>query len=450
MKKILAAAAALALFGMLPAGAKENVLVNGIYYNTDETAKTAEVAHGSDGYYTGDVTIPSAVTIDGVNFTVNAIATKAFDGCTGLSSVVLPKTIKTVGNYAFQSCTALKEFTIPGSMEATGAYTLYKCSGITKITVEEGVKKIDTGAFFLCSSLTDITLPESLEIIESSTFTGDNALKEIRIPDGVKTIGLAFADCRGLETVYIGKGITDLKRQPFDGCSNLKNFIVDPANPAFASVDGVIYSKDLTVVVACPRSRTEFTFPEAVTEVGYHAFDKCSIAKISWNKNLKIIGEAGFRSCSSLENLELPEQLEVLGKYAFIECHGLDSVLIQNKVKEIGASAFNGRYIQKIKCTAMVPPACDQSGFSGKVPRNATLCVPSGTKEAYANASGWKNFTDIVDDLAGINEIDGEEVPVSAVYDLSGRNVNFSEDLDNLPSGIYIVRKGNNVYKIRK
>ncbi len=79
---------------------------------------------------------------------------------------------------------------------------------------------------------------------------------------------------------------------------------------------------------------------------------------------------------------------------------------------------------------------------------SVTLYVPKGCREAYATAPGWKNFTTILEDVSGIDEIyrDPGEPDHSEIYNLNGAKV--SESTDNLAPGIYIVRQGSNVKKI--
>lgn len=51
--------------------------IDGIYYNLDETNKTAEVAEGP-GYYSGDIIIPEKVNYSGVEYSVTSIGVETF------------------------------------------------------------------------------------------------------------------------------------------------------------------------------------------------------------------------------------------------------------------------------------------------------------------------------------------------------------------------------------
>ena len=75
---------------------------NGIKYNiTDTTNKKVEVSTNTN--FTGVANIPQSVIYNGQNYTVTSIAYGAFMGCTGLTSVIIPKReINWIDNYILQ------------------------------------------------------------------------------------------------------------------------------------------------------------------------------------------------------------------------------------------------------------------------------------------------------------------------------------------------------------
>ena len=89
--------------------------VNGIYYNiTDEANKTVEVTYkgyASDEYtneYTGNVEIPESVTYNVKTYSVTKINWAAFINCSGLTRIIIPRTITVIESQAFENCYALK------------------------------------------------------------------------------------------------------------------------------------------------------------------------------------------------------------------------------------------------------------------------------------------------------------------------------------------------------
>ena len=70
--------------------------VDGFYFSvTDQSGPFVSVVSG-DVKYSGDLTIPNTVTYEGTTYTVNEIGSNAFEGCVGLTSIVINDHIKTI------------------------------------------------------------------------------------------------------------------------------------------------------------------------------------------------------------------------------------------------------------------------------------------------------------------------------------------------------------------
>ena len=82
--------------------------VDGIYYNLISKIKTAEVTNStgdsSAESYSGSITIPSTIIVDGTEYTVTSIAKYAFYHCSRLTTVNIPSSVTSIGDYAFYNC----------------------------------------------------------------------------------------------------------------------------------------------------------------------------------------------------------------------------------------------------------------------------------------------------------------------------------------------------------
>ena len=87
-----------------------------LYYNiTSNVAPyTVEVTSGID--YSGDITIPSSVTYNGITYAVTRIGSAAFQDCFSLTSVIIPNSVTSIESQAFYYCSSLTSITIPNSV----------------------------------------------------------------------------------------------------------------------------------------------------------------------------------------------------------------------------------------------------------------------------------------------------------------------------------------------
>lgn len=135
----------------------------------------------------------------------------------------------------------------------------------------------------------------------------------------------------------------------FSGCLYLESIEVDPDNTAYASIDGVLYTKDLSVLMQCPAGKSgEFSIPDSVTIIGDYAFYGCDyLTSIIIPDSVTIIGDDAFSQCYKLTSVTIPNSVAVIGDYAFYGCTSLEELTIPDSVTRIGDRAFS--YCESLK-----------------------------------------------------------------------------------------------------
>ena len=297
---------------------------------------------------------------------VTGVGSDAFAYCYNVEEIVLPDTVTALGKECFSCCRALDSVTIPGSVETWGSGVFFGCENLTEIILQEGVYAIGEDAFGQCYALKSVTIPgwvgeigesafsncsaleevilqEGVKSIGSHAFSFCSALKELTLPDSLSTIGArAFTGCDMLTTVTVPKGISFIAGPPFQGCSSLREILVAERNPAYCSVDGVLFSKDRTLLVQYPAARQgAYVIPETVTALGDSAFFECSgLTSLTIPGSVTVIPMLACYNCENMTELNLLEGTRIIEEDAFLHADGLTQVVIPASVTQIGVTAF--------------------------------------------------------------------------------------------------------------
>ena len=316
-----------------------------------------------------------------------------------ITDLVIPNSVTTIGRYSFYQCSSLTSVTIPNGVTNIGDYAFYGCSGLTSVAISDGLTSIGSYAFSQCSGLTSVAIPDGVTSIGSFAFSQCSGLLSIAIPDGVKNIEeYTFRLCSSLTSITIPSSVTSIGAYAFYGCSSLTSVTIP---------DGVINIEERTFSDC--SGLTSVAIPNSVKSIGNNAFSSCSaLTSIAIPNSVTSIGESAFYNCYNLETLKLPDQLQIIKKAALKWCSSLKSLTIPAAVEYIYSEAFSGcNALESIKALPENPPFLYDNSFSDY---SIPLLVPDGCKEAYQNAQGWKNFTNISDNKYQLTYlVDGEE-----------------------------------------
>ena len=375
--------------------------VSGIYYKIiSSTDKTVEVTYKNTSYnsYSGSIIIPATTVYkpiyssSGTTYKVISIGNDAFRGCSELTSVTIPSSVKSIGSdafygctgltapvfnssifaylprnfsgeysipegikqivgSAFSGCTGLTSITIPSSVTSIGDDAFSGCTGLTapvfnssifaylpqnfsgEYSISEGIKQIARSAFYGCSGLTSVTIPSSVTSIGDLAFYGCSGLTSATIPSSVTSIGsYAFSGCSGLTSISIPSSVTSIGSYAFRGCTGLTSITI-PSSVTSIGSDAFSGCSGLTSI----------SIPSSVTSIGSSAFHNCrGLTSISIPSSVTSIGSDAFSGCSGLTSISIPSSVTSIGSYAFVGCSGLTSVTIPSSVTSIGEYAFYG------------------------------------------------------------------------------------------------------------
>lgn len=196
--------------------------------------------------------------------------------------------------------------------------------------------------------ITSLTIKEGVKGIMNNAFAGETKLKSVTLPQSLEKIGeYAFADT-GITKIYIPEKVDYISSIQFNS-SIITEYTVSENNPYYKSVDGVIYSKDGSVLVAFPNGRYEdsnysYTMPDIVTEIGEFAFYASPVKTFIVADSVTKISKSAFMGAMNLERITLGKNVREIYDSAFLACDSLKNIYISSAVTYLGYYAFGFIY----------------------------------------------------------------------------------------------------------
>lgn len=300
-------------------GWRENIRKKTVYPFTFEVYDESEASViRIDKNAKGEITVPAKV--DGVPVTeIHTAGAYEFvpDGCPNVTKITLPDSITGINYCAFSGFTKLEEISIPAGVEYIGWRAFENCAALRKITLPEGLEEIGEEAFLNCTSLEEFNIPSSVVSINGSAFDNtafynnafnreDGALYrdgvliaaegisgKFSVKEGTRLIAMdSFRDCDNLYQLTLPASLRYISADSsvaFDALIGLERIKVNKANPYYtADRQGVLYSKDKTVLVAYPRGSVmlSYSVPEGVEYIEDSIENDC-LTQIFLPKSIK-------------------------------------------------------------------------------------------------------------------------------------------------------------------
>lgn len=284
-----------------------------------EEEKTCQIGLGVTDYNSstipdgtiGKITIPGTVN----GYTVTTIGWGAFMGCSDITNVVIPNTIRKIQPQAFRE-SGLTSIDIPSSVKEIIGAVFCDCSQLKSVVLHDGLLSIGSSGFSNCTSLSSIIIPKSVQTISNYAFSKCTALSSVTIDNASLTIGKsAFSNCEQLSSFVMGNAVTSIGGWAFDGCSMLP------------SID----------------------FSETLTQIGEYAFNKCGLTSVTIPGNVETIEDYSFSQCSQLASVTFGEGIKNINRFAFANCSKLKDIYFPTSLLSIGESAFVGASIEEVR-----------------------------------------------------------------------------------------------------
>lgn len=356
----------------------------------------------------------------------------AFEGCTSLKSINLPRKLVKLGDndfgYVFAGCSSLTSIKIPSSVNGIPRVTFKNCTALENVQIMGSLNGIGEEAFMGCTSLESIDLSNGIkEAIGENAFHSCASLKTVRLPtEGNYSIGKqCFKNCTSLESITIPAAVTYIGDDVCRGCTGMTEAKIEKSSKRYTHGGFFMECRGLKKATVAWEGRLPssiFSGCESLDSVTVtiangiedKAFNGCkSLKELSLPKKIKEVGTRAFAKCSSLESIAFTEELTSLGEEVFYECSSL---------KIIDLSACTGLNITDKSREV------NQNKVFGGVPETTIILLPDHSGGLIENEDVSYEFQEdntvaVADgsEAAGEYEIpeaiehDGVEYPVAAI-----------------------------------
>ena len=272
----------------------------------------------------------------------------------------------------------------------------YLRHAVKSASMEGTVTSIGEAAFYECDNMTDFTMSDYVTKISGYAFSECEKLERIRFSDSLTYIApYVFIRNYKLDNIWLPASLNSISFTTFNGCDSLSSVEFDSANQTYCSIDGVVYSKDISTLCFYPDAKadTSYIVPEGVTTISSYAME----------------------GADNLVELTLPSTLTTINTEA-LALMGVKRFVIPENVSSLGENCLYSRTAEAIIFTGSAPKHSD-----------SLFCTSGSTAtDVYCHFSdtSWYAFMDAY--TTNINWIDLDQYPENGI-ELSSNTVSVKE-----------------------
>ena len=325
----------------------------------------------------------------------------AFINCKSLKMVNLPAKLAVIGDSAFAYCDGLSSVTVSASVAKIGRGAFYDCGELTEVTMFGERPEVPNDIFNkACGKLKSIHVPanakswagmkewQGLQLVFDAESQADDSgcgAKDIKykfsykledefavitgvepkpvgklvVPyeiDGHTVVQIGgyndnmFSDCDQMTGIVLPAGLELETFDPgvFMRCKSLASIEVEKANLDFASLDGVLYSKDFSMLCVYPKTRESIELSPMTKRIMRCAFRGCALKTAKIPEGIEEIERWNLCECPNLESVELPESLKSLECCAVAHSKNVKKMVFNGDAPRADPTYYTSGLVQSV------------------------------------------------------------------------------------------------------
>lgn len=269
------------------------------------------------------------------------------------------------------------------------------CDNIEYLSIPTTVTESEFGSTAACmnmKSLKALVFPK-LSIsypIKAFFFKNCTSLEKVSISASASTIGTdmtssekgsSFINCISLPYLSVPDNVTDVGKNTFEGCKNLRTVYWSGA----IGLHGYAFNRCMSLeeIKICQDGSGNYGV------VGGYDFSGCTSLKRMFGPTTIAAGDTMcFQNCIALESV--PE-LSVVSSNMFSGCISLRRVKVTT-TSDIGSSAFRYSGLTELDMSGCPNTVALGGSALDSIPDDLVIIVPNGQLSAWQQATGWTNF----------------------------------------------------------
>ena len=267
---------------------------------------------------------------------ITSIPRNLFHKNTTLTQVTIPDTVTKIEEFAFAECGNLESVSLPDNVNQIGEYAFAK-TGIKEISMPDSILEIGDYVF-ANTKLTELKLPKNLTHLGRCVLSGNTGVTEIVIPKTLTTVGAEWGNIlagdgpfheSNVQKATLEKGITSIPRNLFHKNTTLTQ----------VTIPDTVTKIEEFAFAECGNLES-VSLPDNVNQIGEYVFAKTGIKEINIPDTVTIIRDHTFKNCTALKTINWSKSITDIQSYAFENCDALTKLDIPNTVTNIGEGAF--------------------------------------------------------------------------------------------------------------
>ena len=372
---------------------------DGIAYKISSLNPAQLEVVAKEGGYEGNIVIPDNVSYENVVFTVTSIGKDAFSGLypynCNITGIVLPSGLVSIKENAFAWCKGIKKLKLPNGLESIGANAFVYCN-MDSLIIPGTIKTLSDYCFNGCESLEYLEFEEGVTIIPKITFADCPKLKTLILPSSLNTIEAGAFEATPVKVVISKRKTTPQITGSYWFSGGRGTHIL--YNP-FTYSD----SNDKPICVLVVPSGSKESYKNLTTKDNKAAWPVETIeeynegtdfsligTEFSSNDNNYIVTNAGSTNKvqlignvdSDVTNISIPVSVDYNG--SLYEINSINTTHYSQNKK-----------LREVTTYSNLPLEISANTFSSITCLMGHLYVPKGKINAYKEALGWKEFSNI-------------------------------------------------------